>query len=63
MRAGEIDLVTLPFPVVLRPGMPVSDEDLIQFSERNEPYKIERNREGELIITAPVGGIGGTHEF
>jgi Uma2 family endonuclease len=33
----------------------------MRFSARN-PYKVERNKEGDLTITTPVGGIGGTHE-
>jgi Uma2 family endonuclease len=53
----------LPMPVTLRPAMPVSDEDLMRFSERNKPYRIERNKEGEITITTPVGGVGGNHEF
>jgi Uma2 family endonuclease len=63
MRTGEIDLLGLQFPLVLRPSARVSDEDLIRFSEKNKPYKVERNREGDLILMTPVGGIGGTHEF
>ncbi len=62
MRAGQIDLLDLTMPIVLRPGKRVSDEELMRFSEQNKPYKIERNREGDLTIMTPVGGIGGTHE-
>ena len=61
MRAGQIDLVDLELPIVLRPSARVSDDELMRFSARN-PYKVERNKEGELTITTPVGGIGGTHE-
>jgi len=62
MSAGQIDLIDLPMPVTLRPSAPVSDEDLMRFSSRNNPYKIERNKEGELTIMTPVGGVGSTHE-
>ena len=62
MRVGEIDLLDLELPVRLRPSAPVSDEDLMRFSEQNRPFKIERNKEGELIVMKPVGFIGGTHE-
>ncbi len=62
MRLGQIDLLNLDMPLVLRPGARLSDEDLMRFSEQNKPYKIERNSEGDLTIMTPVGGIGGTHE-
>jgi Uma2 family endonuclease len=62
MRAGQIDLLDLELPVILRPGSPISDEDLMRFSEQNKPFKIERNKEGDLTIMTPVGGIGSTHE-
>jgi len=58
-----IDLAELPMPVTLRPSKPIGDEELMRFSERNKPFKIERNKEGELTIMTPVGGIGGTHEL
>jgi len=62
MRAGQIDLVDLELPIVLRPSAPLSDEELMRFSEQNKPFKIERNKEGDLTIMTPVGGIGSTHE-
>jgi Uma2 family endonuclease len=62
MRAGQIDLLDLALPIVLRPSAPVSDEDLMRFSELNKPYKIERNKRGEITIMTPIGGIGSTHE-
>lgn len=62
MRAGQIDLLDLELPLTLRPSARVSDEELMRFSERNRPHKIERNKEGDLIIRTPVGGIDGTHE-
>ncbi|MGD0796186.1 MAG: Uma2 family endonuclease [Acidobacteriaceae bacterium] len=62
MRAGQIDLVDLELPIVLRPSAPVSDEDLLRFSVQNKPYKIELNKEGEIEIMTPVGYKGGKHE-
>ncbi len=59
----SIDLLELPMPVVLRTNSPISDEDLMRFSARNRPYRIERNKEGEITIMTPVGGIGGNHEY
>jgi len=46
----------------LRPSAPVSDEDLMRFSEQNKPYKIERNKEGEISIMTPMNYRGGKHE-
>jgi len=62
MRAGQIDLLDLQLPIVLRPSAPVSDDDLMRFSEQNKPFKIERNKEGDLIIMTPVNYRGGKHE-
>ncbi len=46
---------------MLRPSARVSDDEPMRFSAKN-PYQVERNKEGELTITTPVGGIRGTHE-
>ena len=62
MRAGQIDLLDLAMPITIRPSSPVSDEELMRFSEQNKPYKIERNKDGEITVMTPVGGIGSTHE-
>ena len=63
MRAGQIDLLNLAMPITIRPSAPVSDEELMRFSEQNKPYKIERNKDGEITIMTPVGGIGSTNEM
>lgn len=62
MRAGQIDLLDLPMPIVLRPGKRVSDEELMRFSEQNKPFKIERNKEGDITIITPVNYRGGKQE-
>src|ERR1700678_2145811 len=54
MRAGQIDLLDLEMPILLRPSAPVSDEDLMRFSDQNRPFTIERNKEGELIVMTPA---------
>jgi Uma2 family endonuclease len=58
-----IDLLELPMPVTLRPAVPVSDEELMRLSACYKPYRIERNKEGEITIMSPTGGVGGNHEF
>jgi Uma2 family endonuclease len=62
MRAGQIDILDLELPIVLRPGAPVSDEALMRFSAQNKPWKIERNRQGELVIMTSINYRGGKHE-
>jgi len=62
MPSGQIDLLDLALPIVLRPSAPVSDEDLMRFSARNHPYKIERNQQGDLTIMTPVNYRGGKQE-
>jgi Uma2 family endonuclease len=63
MHTGLIDLAGLELPIVLVPSARVSDEELMRFSAQNKTFKIERNKEGELIVMTPVGFIGGTHEI
>jgi Uma2 family endonuclease len=57
-----LNLTSLVPPISLRPAASLTDEGLMRFSEENKPYKIERNKHGEIIIMTPVGGIGSTHE-
>ena len=58
-----LNLTGLVPPISLRPAATLTDEELMRFSEENKPYKIERNKYGEIIIITPVGGIGSRHEF
>jgi Uma2 family endonuclease len=58
-----LDLLELAMPIAIRPAVPVTDEELMRFSERNKPYRIERNKEGEITIMTPGGGICGNHEY
>jgi Uma2 family endonuclease len=56
----HLSVAGLTFPITLRLPVPLSDEELIAFSRRNTPYRIERNENGELEITSPVG-LEGSH--
>jgi Uma2 family endonuclease len=58
----SLKLTSLAPPILLRPAAILTDEELMRFSEENKPYKIERNKYGEILIMTPVGGIGSTHE-
>jgi Uma2 family endonuclease len=59
----QLSLAGLAMPFVLRPSVPLSDQELIAFSRRNRPYRIERNAKGELEIMSPVGFEGGQREL
>lgn len=54
----EWSLTGLPLPIVLRPPSPLTDDELIAFSRKNKPFRIERNAKGEIEIMTPVGGEG-----
>ena len=56
VREGR--LAGLLLPVTLRPSAPMDDDERLVFSQKNEPYRIERNARGELEIMTPVGGDG-----
>ncbi len=49
-------------PLVLRPAERLSDEALLKLSERSKPYRLERTREGEIVIMTPVTGRGSIQE-
>ncbi len=59
----EWSLTGLPLPIVLRPPSPLSDDELIAFSRKNKPYRIEKNSKGEITILTPVGTEGGKREL
>jgi Uma2 family endonuclease len=59
----EWSLTGLPLPIILRPPSPLSDDELIAFSRKNKPYRIEKNTRGELVIMTPVGTEGGEREL
>jgi Uma2 family endonuclease len=53
----------LTLPVRIVPAAPVSDDELIAFSRAHEPYRIEKNPQGEIIVMTPVGRRGGKREL
>lgn len=58
-RVREAELAGIPLPATLRPPAPLTDNELMAFSRRNRPYRIEMNARGEIEIMTPVGGEGG----
>ena len=59
----SFSLTGLPMPVTIRLPEPLSDEELIAFSYRNRPFRIERNEDGDLEIMSPLGFDGGQREM
>jgi len=47
--------------ITLKPARPVTDDELLELSERNPGYQFERSANGELIVT-PTGSEGGLWE-
>jgi Uma2 family endonuclease len=62
LQLDSLSLAGLPMPVILRPATPLSDLELMAFSRRNRPYRIEQNAKGELEIMWPAGSEGGRRE-
>jgi Uma2 family endonuclease len=58
----DLTLIGLPLPITVRPPLPLSDDDLLALSQRNQEYRIELNAKGELEIMSPTGGKGGRWE-
>jgi Uma2 family endonuclease len=58
----EWSLTGVPLPIVLRPPSPLTDDELLAFSRKNRPFRIEKNAKGEIEIMTPVGGWGSNWE-
>src|SRR6266545_2484115 len=50
-------------PLRLRLAHPMTDEALFEFCRMNRELRVERTREGELIIMPPTGGETGRRNF
>jgi len=48
-------LQDVPLPVRLRHPVPMSDDELMAFSEANKPCKVERLASGEILLMTPSG--------
>jgi len=59
---AKLSLCSLPFPLLLRLPKRLSDHELLQFCAANEPLRIERTAEGDLIVMTPAGGKTGNKE-
>ena len=56
---SEVTLTGLPLPLRFRPARPMSDGELIRFSERNRPLPIERDCNGDIVVMSPSGSQTG----
>jgi Putative restriction endonuclease len=60
------DITTVPQPVTLdfRPVLrKINDDDFFEFCRANRDLRIERTKEGELILMPPTGGETGRRNF
>ena len=48
-------LQNVTLPARLRPPAPLSDDELMAFSEANKPCKVERLATGEILVMTPSG--------
>lgn len=51
----NLDLSSLELPIRLRTDMPMSDEEFMQFSQENNPFRMEREANGEILVMTPTG--------
>ena len=51
----QVALQNVALPARLRPPVPLSDEELMAFSEANKPCKVERLATGEILVMTPSG--------
>jgi Uma2 family endonuclease len=58
----SLSLLDLPLPVKIVPAAPLSDEEFLAFCRANEPYQFELDATGEIVVTTPIGAMGGNFE-
>jgi Uma2 family endonuclease len=51
----QVALQDVTLPARLRPPLPLSDDELIAFSQANEPCRVERLASGEILVMTPSG--------
>jgi len=52
---AQWSIQNVALPARLRPPVPLSDEELIAFSEANKPCRVERLASGEILVMTPSG--------
>jgi Uma2 family endonuclease len=61
-EAAKLFLRSVPLPLLLRLPKRLSDNELLLFCAANEPLRIERTAEGDLVVMTPAGGKTGNKE-
>jgi Uma2 family endonuclease len=51
----QVAIQNVALPARLRPAVPLSDDELMAFSEANKPCKVERLASGEILVMTPSG--------
>jgi Uma2 family endonuclease len=51
----QVALQNVALPARMRPPAPMSDDELIAFSEANKPCRVERLASGEILVMTPSG--------
>jgi Uma2 family endonuclease len=57
-----LSLKETEFPVRLRFEQPMTDDELLEFCAENDPFQVERESNGELILMTPSGPKGSSIE-
>jgi len=55
----DYSLSSLALPVRLTPALAMSDEDFLCFSAANEPLRMEREPNGDILVMTPAGSKTG----
>ena len=50
----NLDLSSLAMPIRIRPESPLSDDNLSRFSEENNPFRMELEPNGEILVMTPT---------
>jgi len=58
-----LSLLELPLPIKIVPAAPLTDDEFLAFSRANEPYRFEKNANGEILVMTPVGNRGDEREI
>ena len=51
----NISLAELALPIRIRPEVPMTDDELLRFCAANDPLRVERDANGELLVMTPAG--------
>ena len=62
-QPNALPIYALDFPVRVRVATRLSDDELFDLCVQNRELRIERTKEGELIIASPIGSEAGRRNF